>query len=239
MTKLWMVLALGLGACGSDGSTDLTDPDPTDSDDPVGGTSLVVNETQFGSPTWSIAGVEMFVAPMDVETGNCLLGANHLYDGSVWLPNVPHAEPFTSEFSVAVEDCGYTTKTVISSEEFASPTGVFLGLVLVGNESGSTPDYESGSAIPGDKFPMVVDGDVRRDLIIVDSDQDRSYPDPVSLGYLVDGHSHIPLLFQMNMDRMPAGATPPGEYTFQLVIRDATSQVDPTGYDVTVPFTVE
>jgi len=239
MTNLRMVMTLALlVACGGDDGTDLAGTMPTDTDGPDGD-DLVVNETQLGNPSWRVDGVELFVAPMDAETGNCILGANHTYDGSVWLPNLPHPEPFTSEIADGMDACGYAAKTVISSEEFTAPSGIFLGVVLVGSESGSTPDYESGSVIPGDLFPMVVDGDVRRDLIIVDGDQDRSYPDPMSLGYLVDGHSHIPLLFQMNMDRMPAGATPPGAYTFRLAIRDATSQVDPTGYDIEVPFTVE
>ena len=241
MWKMWRTVAVVglLAACGGKEADDGVSTGETDSDDGTDSVGLEVNSTQFGNPTWELAGFQMFVAPMDATTGDCLVGANHTYDGSVWLPNVPHAEPFDDEIADAVDDCGFDATSVITSEQFTGPSGVFLGLVLVGLESGSTPDYEAGSVIPGDKFPMVVDGDVRRDLLIVDSDQDRSYPDPMSLGYLVDGHSHVPLLFQMNMDRMPAGSTPPGDYSFRLVIRDASSQVDPTGYDVEVPFRVD
>jgi hypothetical protein len=238
MWKYAAVVGL-LVACGGEGDGDGVITGETDSDDLPNGSGLEVNYSQFGNPTWGLAGFQMFVAPMDATTGDCLIGSNHTYDGSVWLPNVPHAEPFDDEIADAADDCGFAVTSVITSEQFTGPSGVILGLVLVGLETGSTPDYESGSTIPGDKFPMVVDGDVRRDLLIVDSDQDRSYPDPMSLGYLVDGHSHVPLLFQMNMDRMPAGASAPGDYSFRLVIRDASSQVDPTGYDVEVPFRVE
>ncbi len=241
MNKTLMILALAcLVACGGDDTdTNDTEETTTDTSETVDPDDLVVNKTQFGVPTWSVVGAELFVAPMTADTAKCLLEPKHRFDGLVWLPNTAHPEPFTGEFADAVDSCGFEAKNAFSEEEFSAPNGVFLGLLAVGSAAGSTPDYDEGTFIPSEKFPMVVDGDVRRDLVIVDSDQDRSYPDPIGLGYNVDGHSHVPLLFQMNLERMPAGATPPGNYTFRLAIRDATSQVDPTGWDIEVPFTVE
>jgi len=244
MNRLCLMVAVAcLVACGGDDSEDTlvsTDDGITDSDDPGGGGYEVeLNETQVGSPAWGIVGAELFVAPMNAETAKCVLEPNHRYDLGVWLPSSIHAEPFDDEFGDAIDGCGFEFKSTISSEDFTSPSGIFLALIVEGSGSGSTPDYESGGYIPADKFPMVIDGDVRRDLVIVDGDQDRTYPDPISLGYNVDGHSHVPLLFQMNLERMPAGATPPGDYTFRLSIRDASAAVSEAGWDIEVPFTVE
>ena len=244
MNKIWIFAVMStVVACGSGDSDDPTTTDDgiVDSDDTTfpAGYDLVINQEQIGVPTWSIEGAEMFVAPMEAASAKCVLEPNHRFDLDVWLPNDPHPEPYTDEFTDAVDSCGFEFKTALTSEDFSAPSGVFLGLMLIGGGSGSTPDYDLGTFIAADRFPMVVDGDVRRDLIIVDNDQDRTYPNPVSLGYAQDGFSHVPLLFQMNVDRMPGGATPPGNYTFRLAVRDSNPPATAAGYDLEVPFTVD
>ena len=95
-----------------------------------------------------------------------------------------------------------------------------------------------GSVINFDRFPIVVDADVRKEGKIVDLDNDFSYPGPDTWGLVVTGLSHVPLLFKTTSERMPAGAAPEGNFEWDVALRDATSIVSESGYDLVVPFTV-
>lgn len=200
--------------------------------------------TTLGDPDWEIGLLELFHAPLDPSVTPCLFEGNHRAQGANWLPGDPHEGPYGAELTEAVARCGYqlVEDSTFSVEEWSDPNGIWMGLVITakaGGVQGSTPDYSLGDLIQDNRFPLVYDSDVRRDEVIVDLGTDGSFPSAYDLGYFVNGHSHVVMAFGSNQAQMPAGASAPGEYSWRLSLRDATSanQGD-QGYDVVLPFTV-
>ena len=229
-------LLIWLGGCGSEAEPLDTSPPPVTQTTPT----MQVTLTVQGDRMISLHDFVLFTAPLDGSAADCLLLGPHVQDGNGWLPGDPHDPPYTSEIRTAVERCGYRTDIgTFTAAEFQAGNAVHLGFVAVadpGSVPGSSPDFSSGDVIYSDRFPFVVDGNVRRDQIITDGDHDAQIVGPNELGLFVNGFSHIPVLMETGLDRMPAGATSPGDYTWEVLILDAFQ--GGSGYSVEIPFTV-
>jgi len=200
--------------------------------------------TTQGDPDWEVGLIELFQAPLDPAVETCLFEGNHSFSGGNWLPGTAHDGPYEAELTEAISRCGYAPipDDTLTAEEWSDPNALWMGVVIVpkgGGVQGSTPDGPVLDMIADNRFPLVYDADVRRDEVIVDLSNDGSFPGVLDLGFMVNGHSHVVLAFGSNLTRMPAGASAPGEYTWNLSLRDATSanQGD-QGYDIVVPFEV-
>ncbi len=239
--RLALILVPLLIACGG--------KEDTDTDIPVQTTSTTTTTTggeitmePVGTASWSVRGITLFSAPLSDEAPGCVVDGKHTKSIGVWGPGEAHPAPYDNEISAGAAACGYRVGESFTSEEFSGGNGVWLGVVLVpnmGNVAGSSPDFDSGDVINWDRFPLLFDGDLRRGpFTIADADLDGVFPGPEDFGHVVNGHSHAVLFLGSAVERMPAGATPPGEYGFHLALRDATSDVADSGWNVVVPFVV-
>lgn len=230
-----MVLVLG---CGGNPEVEDTSPVTVSTTEPE--PTLALTLETIGDPMWSLHDFVLFTASLLEESDQCLLLGPHVEDGYAWLPGDPHDPPYTSELTLAVDRCGYRMDVASFTEaEFQAGNGVFLGFVAVaksGSVPGSSPDFSSGDVIYADRFPFVVDGNVRREQIITDGDHDAQISGPNELGLFVNGLSHVPVLMKTGLDRMPAGATSPGDYTWEVLILDAFQ--GGSGYSLTIPFEI-
>jgi len=228
-------------ACGGTDDT-ATAPPPVTTDTSSSTTAGATQQTVVGTPSWRVSSVTLFTAPLDPSTASCVLGANHQEISGVYGPGDAHLGPYDSEIANGAAACGFRADSTFTSAEFSGGQGVWFGLVLLptgGGVAGSSPDFDSGDVINWDRFPMLFDGDVRRGpFTIADGDLDGLFPGPDDFGFSVNGHSHVIMLLGSAVERMPLGATPPGEYTFNLNLRDATSDVSEAGWDVVAPFIV-
>lgn len=241
-----LLLPLAVVGCKKDDPED-TSPTTTTTTPP----EPVVQITPLGTPKWEVGSVVLFTGPAGDGTQTCLLSGNHTFDDDlgVWAPAAEHEPPYETEIADKLADCGLTLvadmgstgEVFLASADMESPSGVWLGLMIVpqaGNAPGSSPDFGLGDVIYDDRFPMVVDADVRRGEPIVDSDNDFIFPKPGDWGYVVTGHSHVPMLFRTSLERMPAGASSPGSYTWNVSVRDATDINTDAGVEIVVPYTV-
>ena len=194
-----------------------------------------------GSPMWSVPDIALFTGPSGNGPADCLLDGPHAFDLIVWSPGDAHDPPYNTEISGKLTECGLTAKQEFAPADMEGSNSIWLGLVIVpvaGNAPGSSPDFPLGDVVYNDRYPFVIDADVRRNDLIVDSDHDFNFPEAGTWGHVVTGLSHMPMVFSTNLDRMPAGATSPGDYHWQVRIRDATSIVAESGYDLIIPYTV-
>ena len=234
---MWIALSL-LWACGPKDEDSAPPPDT--------GTipAFAPEWVTHGDPIWEVSSLVVFQAPMGVDTATCLFDGAHRIQGGNWLPGNAHEGPYVNELADGMDRCGYmgVTDSVFTAAEYSNGHGVWIAMVIepkAGNIQGSSPDFSIGDIIYDDRFPLIYDVDVRRDEIIVDREHDGAYPSTYELGYFVNGHSHVPMVFGSNLELMPAGATAPGEYTWNIIVRDATSanQGD-QGYDIVIPYEV-
>ena len=236
-----LVLAL-VGGCGGGGDdTGPIQPGTVDTDTETTGVGEI-EVTELGDPMWTVQDVTVFAAPAEVASGECVLGTDHHFSMDVFGPGLPHLPPYGSEVSDGAERCGFRIDDTFAAEEYSGGLGVWLGVVLVpkpGNVSGSSPDFDDGDVIYNDRFPVTFDVDVRWNEVIADSDHDSFMPPPSDFGFVVNGHSHAVLLFRTFLERMPAGAIPEGDYTWNMQLRDATSIVEESGYNVVAPYRVD
>jgi len=236
---LILVLFAGCGGPTDDTGPVTTDPVDTDTDTTgVGGVEI----TALGDPMWTVEGVTIFAASAEIASGECVLGTDHQFAEGVFGPGLPHDPPYGSEVSDGAERCGFRIDDTFAAEEYSGGLGVWLGVVLVpkpGNVPGSSPDFADGDVIYNDRFPVTFDVDVRWNEVIADSDHDGDMPSPSDFGFVVNGHSHAVLMYRTFLERMPAGAIPEGDYTWNMQLRDATSIVEEAGYNVVVPYRVE
>ena len=196
---------------------------------------------EVGTPMWQVSEIVVFTGPAGDGTQTCLLDGNHVWDGTVWSPGTAHEPPYDTEIRDALSGCGLTEKDTFDAADLQDPNGIWLALIVeakAGNAPGSSKDFPLGDVIYDDRFPMVVDADVRRDSLIVDSDNDFIYPKPGTWGDVVTGMSHVPLVFRTTHERMPAGASPGGSYAWHVLLRDDTSVVQESGWDLEIPYTV-
>lgn len=231
----WLALAAAV-ACGKGEDSTPTVP-ATGTATPPPATSIV----QLGTPMWSVTDVALFSGPDDMATASCLLDGPHLWDGSVWSPGEAHPPPYGDELSGKLAGCGLEADDAFEAAQMQGGNAIYLGLILEaaeGNAPGSSPDFPLGDVIYFDRFPFVIDADVRRDDLLVDTDNDSTYPDPDAWGFVVTGLSHLPALFRTTHERMPLGASPQGSYEWRVALRDATSIQGDQGYDLVVPYTV-
>ena len=229
---LLLALLVGCGSGGED-ETGVLPPTPTDT-----GTPWSFSATAIGEPAWNVGGITLFSAPLDPATQECLFAANHTFGQGVWGPGVPHDPPYDVEIVEAVAGCGYDAKVRFSEGEFEDPNGIYVALAIqpaIGAFPGESPDFDNGPVIQDNRFPMLISGDLRRGGIIVDQDHDGSFPSAADYGFSVDGRSHVVWATGSNITRMPAGATPPGDYTWEVTFTDATG----SAWDLTIPFTIE
>ena len=240
--RIALILVPLLIACGGKDDTDTTVPVQTTTTSSTTTTGSMVVSEIVGTPSWSVRGMTVFSGPLDASTSDCVVGDNHAMSLGVYGPGDAHAGPYDNEVSTGATGCGFTTGTQFLSEDFSNGSGIWLGVVLVpngGGVAGNSPDFDSGDVIQWDRFPMLVDGDLRRGpFTIADGDLDLTFPGPDDFGFAVNGHSHVVLFFGSAVERLPAGATPPGEYEFHVALRDATSDVADAGWNVVVPFVV-
>jgi hypothetical protein len=234
---MWPLIPLLL-ACG--GKVEDSAPPPDTGTIPA----IFPEWTTLGDPMWEVSSMVLFQGPTSLDTATCLYEGNHRIDGGNWLPGEAHEGPYANELTGAMDRCGFVAvgDSVFTAAEYTDGNGVWLAMMLEpksGNVQGSSPDFGIGDIIFDDRFPLIYDVDVRRNEIIVDLDHDGSYPSTYDLGYFVNGHSHMPLVMGTSLEAMPAGATPPGDYTWNVVLRDATSanQGD-QGYDIVIPYEV-
>lgn len=241
MKSLLALVALALSASGCK-----KDEDPLPSGDtgapttttPVPAPSVIA----LGSPMYSVTDIALFTGPAGDGTALCVMDPNHEFDLIVWSPGEAHPAPYSNEITGRLAGCGLTAKTTFAPADMEGPNGIWLGLIIeaaAGNAPGSSPDFPIGDVIYNDRFPFVVDTDVRWNDILADPDHDFNYPAPDTWGHVVTGLSHFPLLYQTSLDQMPAGASSPGEYAWHVKIRDATSVVAESGFDIVVPYVVE
>lgn len=231
----WFAL-VALVACGKDDDSAVTVP-ATGTTTPAPSTSIV----PLGTPMWTVSDVALFTAPIAFETEQCLLEGPHVFDGTLWSPGEAHPPPYGDEISGALTRCGATAKKEFEAADMQGGSAIWLGLVVEaaeGNAPGSSPDFPLGDVIYFDRFPIVADGDVRRADLLVDTANDVIYPGAETWGFVVTGLSHLPLLLRTSLERMPAGASPQGDYEWRVALRDATSIQGDQGYDVVVPYTV-
>lgn len=196
--------------------------------------------TPVGTPQWIVSDLVLFAGPEDVSTATCLLEGPHVWDGTVWSPGEAH-EGYSTELTSGLARCGLVEKETFASSDLQNGSAIWLGLILEpgpGGAPGSSPDFPMGTVINFDRFPIVVDADVRKNGLIVDLDNDLSFPGPDTWGFVVTGLSHVPLLFWTTEARMPLGAAPEGEFEWDVSLRDATSINQETGYELTVPYQV-
>ncbi|NCG22197.1 MAG: hypothetical protein GWP91_24540 [Rhodobacterales bacterium] len=240
--RIALILVPLLLACGGKDDTDITVPGPTTIPSSTTPTGTTVVSEIVGTPSWSVRGMTVFSGPLDASTTDCVVGDNHFIQLGVYGPGDAHAGPYDTEVENGVSACGYAIGNQFLPEDFSNGNGIWLGVVLVPNPgavAGNSPDFDSGDVIQWDRFPMLIDGDLRRGpFTIADGDLDVTFPGPDDFGFTVNGHSHVVLFFGTAVERFPAGATPPGEYAFHLALRDATSDVSDAGWNVMVPFVV-
>ncbi len=233
-----VAVCLAAVGCHKEPSGGTGGPTPTG---PTGTTPPAPQVVAVGAPMWQVADLVLFTGPAGATTEQCLLDGPHAWDGSVWSPGEPHDPPYGAEIRDGLQGCGLAEGKAFQASDIQDGRAVWLGLILEpkpGNAPGSSPDFPLGDVIYFDRFPLVVDADVRRDDLIVDADNDFIYPGPDTWGFVVTGLSHVPLLFHTTHERMPAGASPDGDYLWQVTLRDATSVVEDAGYDISVPYAV-
>ena len=129
---------------------------------------LKLEITTQGEPDWQVALIELFQAPVDPSTAQCLFEGPHQSLGGTWVPGDPHEGPYDQELLDGISRCGFNVAVddEFSVEEWSDPNGVWLGAVITapnGGLQGSTPDYSLGDLIQDNRFPLVFDADVRRD----------------------------------------------------------------------------
>ena len=135
-----------------------------------------------------------------------------------------------------VAAAGYQSAMFFTPADWAAPSGIILSGVMVpamGAPTGATTDSASGPMIATSVFPIYVNTDVLRNLVVVDADFDGYYPtiDDALPAANLDGYSHMPLNFAENTAYLPGIS---GSYTFHVTVSDATG----SGWDVTIPFTI-
>lgn len=236
MSRWIVVFAVALAGCKKEDPP--PPPEPTDTGTPPPPPTSV---TPVGTPMWEISDFALATGPSGEGPMTCLLNGPHAWDGTRWIPGDAHDPPYATELRDKMSTCGLSEREDFVASEMEAPNGVWLLMMVTpktGNAPGSSPDFGLGDVVYEDRFPMVVDADVRRGEILVDIDHDFVFPTTTDLGYVVTGHSHVPMVFRTGLDRMPAGATSPGEYLWQVSIRDATSIVSESGYDFELAYTV-
>lgn len=207
--------------------------------------------TALGVASWNLEGVMIALAPSfgSASTGvaplytwlSTVLGPSHqLYvKENQYGPGTPHAGPYGSELYTLFTAASTPAQQTFTAAQFGAPTGVVILMNAVPNALaplGSSPDFASGRIIPNSLFPILVDGDLRRNGAMYDKDFDWQYRalDKFETPILKDGASHLLLWFGENSSFVPSVTDPKGNYDFELSVVDSSG----VGWVVHVPFVV-
>ncbi|HEX2875596.1 MAG TPA: hypothetical protein VHP33_30295 [Polyangiaceae bacterium] len=164
----------------------------------------------------------------------------HTYSPSNgFVPGVAHDGPYESEIASLAEKAGLTPTQSFLRDEFLDPSGVVLLIMLAPTKNsprGRSPDFEDGSIVRNDVFPIRVTGGVYRGGQPYDLDINGTY-----LGYdqftppiSADGASHFFVGLGLSSAFGPPGVDPRGSYTVQMRATDAVGE----GWELEVPFVV-
>ena len=222
-----------------------------------------VSLTVKGSPVWRPTDAYMFSA----ETGdgangfaaigpavNCLYsvgeeGKNWIFDSGVPKPQKEHPASYEDMFTEALSACGHVGKKTFPTSDFTDKKGLFFTLVLMPNPSlapqGSSPFFESGPLLGHSIFPITVDGELRREGVVIDPDFDQEIAALSALTYAGgeekipgEGFSHRPAILVASHEFVRDKITTeelPGDYELALNYTDATG----SGWTVIFSFTLE
>jgi hypothetical protein len=201
---------------------------------------------KIGAPTWRPKCAHLFVGACGDKASGFADGVKlveqilpqHQYfpDQNLIGPKTPHQGNYGTEIAQGLQAAGIVEQHTVTTAELASPSCLFVALMLVpdGGPTGSSPDFQSGPVVDPQAFPMIIDGNLHQAGQLIDSSYDFTYPAIGSLTPPVTGqsYSHMPMVFLVNDELVPQLA--PGAHDLTLKILDAQN----VGWRVTVAFTV-
>jgi hypothetical protein len=231
------------GAAGEAGAADDGGGTVADGSVPLGPAAKL---QQIGSPAWKPGAVHLFVGKCGTSASGFADGVKlveqilpeHKYfpDQNLIGPKTPHQGNYDTELAQGLKAAGLVEQQTFTTAELASPSCLFIALMLVpqGGPTGSSPDFQSGSVVDPQAFPMIIDGNLHQAGKLIDTSYDFTYPAIGKLTPPVTGqsYSHMPMVFLVNDELVPQLA--PGAHDLSLKILDAQS----AGWRVTVAFTV-
>jgi hypothetical protein len=208
-----------------------------------------IHVERVGHPTWAPVDFHLFSAPIGTAaSGYAEFGAtmeailpppNHLPNPYLGIgPGAPHPPPYTHEIADNLVRLGYHQGNLFRSSEFSYGMGVWLVWMNIPTPgvTGSSPDFASGKIIPNSLFPTHDQGQTYRNGKLFNPNLGSFDVPPLdaSIGFNVDGHSHIPIFYAENADFGPPGTKMNGAYELRISILD----VNGNGYNIQADFTV-
>lgn len=203
----------------------------------------------IGAPLWEPVQARAFAATIgSLDTGPepyfewqaNLFGPYHTYSPSNgFVPGVAHEGPYESEIALLADEAGVTSTQSFLRAEFTEPSGVILLVMIApgpGAPRGSSPDFDEGSIIGNDVFPIRVTGGLYQGGEPYDLDLSGTYVgyDQLVPPIVADGASHFFLGFGLSSAFGPPGVDVVGDYVVRARAIDSVGE----GWEFEIPFTV-
>lgn len=187
-------------------------------------------ERLMGSPSWKMAELVAYAAPVGVgtddvfdRTTNRVLGPNHGVDPGRSLTKalLPHPGPYDTEIETGLVKAGFTSKGCMKLSSLAAPNGFVVSMTIVPSASApSGKSFEVPDIAPVVSFTTLdIDADLYIDGVLVDPDFDSQFP-RAALVYSdasLAGYSHLIFNFGENTSYAPLTT---GTYDFRVKLSD-------------------
>jgi len=206
---------------------------------------------RIGHPAWKPVDFHLFSAPFGtagdgyaefVSTALSLLPApNHVFHPALLVgPGAPHQPPYDRELAHGVANLGYHQGRHFKAAEFSNGTAVWLAWMNVPSpgDTGSSPDFASGTIIPNRLFPIAISGVAMHNGALFDPNLAGGSVPPLDSSldppFNVDGHSHFPMFVADNLDFGPVGTKAEGAYAYHVTLTDQQGH----GWSIVARFSV-
>jgi hypothetical protein len=208
---------------------------------------------KFGDPIWKPVDFHLFsgeignpgnlFAPFFDTTEALLPEPNHTFHPDLGVdPGEAHCPPYDTELAEGVAALGFVDETLYSGLDYTDGTGVYLVWMTVPDPGvkGTSPDSScrpKPPIIPNELFPIEISFEVSRNGVVVDAGGfevpalDANLDPPFD----VDGHSHFPAFFVDSQSLLPLGASPFGDWTYDVTMTDSAGN----GWMASASFVVE
>jgi hypothetical protein len=215
----------------------------------------VVTLQQVGHPTWTLADLHVFTAPIGTAADGYVEFAEQLpillppphytvYPNVGIGPGTPESPPYTHDFAVGIRNAGYEGGPIFGPSDFSNGNGVYFVYMVIpkpGTKNiGSSPDFTSGPIIPNSLFPINSVGVTYRNGTVSDANlgtisvpavNSSAYNPP---GFNVDGSSHFPVFYADNADFQVTPTHVSGLYSYSVQMRDSAGN----GWNIAAYFLV-
>lgn len=207
-----------------------------DSSLPCPAQSTVDPETSTGSPSWKLAELAVYVAPIGdlndnaaemIVSTNTIFGPKHVYDTSLTLLKSAqaHDPPYDKELADGLVKAAFTSSGCFKLADLNAPSGIIVTLNLVPSSTApSGPSFEQPGGGPVIAFStLAVDGDLFINGSLIDPNFDSTFPKAALVyGYPEQtpaGFAHLVLNFGENQPFSPTPLTA-GAYVFTVKLGD-------------------